>query len=97
MPETWHDARALFRFPRPGSALASVVDVDDGITPDTMLLRDLAFMVGKFLFGVTDPVPLTQAERDAVEAAKPPKADLMTPEDALKRLGLTVGEEVSDG
>jgi hypothetical protein len=63
-----------------------------------MFLRDLAFMVGHFLFGITEPVPLTQAERDAAEAAKPPKADLMTPDQALAVLGLTRrDEEVSDG
>ena len=97
MPVSWHDARALFRHPKPGSALASVLDEDAAVTLESMLLRDLSFMVGKFLYGMTEPVPLTRAEWDAAEATKPPKADLMSSENALTRLGMTVLEEVSDG
>lgn len=101
-PESWHDARALFRHPRPGSALESALDPEVDVTPDRMFLRDIQFMLRAFLFGSStpppEPVPLTEAERDAAKAAKGPAADLMTPEQALAALGLSDRrKEVSDG
>ena len=92
------DLRALVRYPRPGSALERVLDPDAHITPEAMFLRDLAFMVRRFLGGDGEPVPLTEAEREALKAAKGPGADLMTPEEAMARLGLADRrKEVSDG
>lgn len=68
-----------------------------------MFLRDIEFMLRNFLYGSStrpqEPVPLTDAEHEAAAAAKRVgRADLMTPDQALTRLGLADRrKEVSDG